>query len=769
MQKHIFLSLVSMLLLGAAANAQTATIKGIVQDSVKKEELGAATIKIGDKGVATNILDGSYRLEVPAGKQKIEFSYIGYNTKTIEVDLADGEEKTLNVLLSETETMLNVATVTSSKFAKPLSEVTVSMEVIQPDLIANRNSITANEALVAVPGVSMIDDQVDIRGGAGYAQGTGGRVLILMDDMPIMQADGGMTNWRDLPTENIAQMEIVKGAASALYGSSAMNGIINIRTAYPTDKPVTKISIFNTFYGDPKDDNNKWWNNTNKPYERGVQVGHRQRLTEKLDLVAGFSLYDHSSWMRGGGVDSTPNYDNHVRASVNLRYRFSDRLTFALNTNFNSLKQNRHLFWTRVVGQSLYESDPTSIPIRGTGNRFTIDPSVTYYDKFSNKHKIQARYYFIDNNNANMQANSSNYVYGEYQYQRRFENLQGLEVAAGVVGSHNNVVSEAYSNETFTQGNLAAYLQLEKKFIDRLTLSFGFRYEANFMGAPDSVTFGRRMVAAGNTKEARPIMRFGANYKLTQGTFLRASFGQAYRFPTVLEKFVSTSPGGGISTYPNPGLTSETGWTAEVAIKQGFKIGDWMGFFDVAGFWTEYFNMTEFQMSNALFGFWVQNVGDTRITGLETTLAGQGKIGKVKVDLLAGYTYINPVFQDFDQVAQEGSSSDKNVLKYRFRHSLKFDGQATYRGVSLGASIQYYSRMEAIDRYLEDDIMYPTIKNFRDTHLEGTWMVSARIAYTYKAAKLSLLFNNLLNEEFAVRPGMLQAPRNISVRADFTF
>ena len=769
MQKHIFLSLVSMLILGTTLSAQTATIYGVVQDSVKKEELGAATVKVGDKGVATNIIDGTYRIVVPKGKQKVEISYLGYEPKVIELDLADGEERVLNILLAETATMLNIATVTSSKFEKPLSEVTVSMEVIKPDLIANRNSIAVNEALTAVPGVSMIDDQVDIRGGAGYAQGTGGRVLVLMDDMPIMQADGGLTNWRDLPTENISQMEIVKGAASALYGSAAMNGIINIRTAYPTDKPVTKISTFYTYYGDPKDPYNKWWDKTNRPYEAGVQIGHRQRLNEKLDLVAGMSIYNNSSFMRGGGVDTTPNYDHHIRASANFRYRYSDNLTFALNTNFNTGRQNRHLFWSRVEGDRLYESDPTSIPIRGTATRLTIDPSVTYYDKYKNRHRIQARYYLINNNNANQQTNTSDYVYGEYQYQRRFEKLKGLEVAAGIVGSHNTVVAEVYSNQEFTQSNFAAYLQLEKKFIDRLTLSFGMRYEANHMGAPDSIDFGMTRLVAGNTKDARPIMRFGANYKLTQGTFLRASFGQAYRFPTVLEKFVSTSPGGGIRVYPNPWLTSETGWSSEIGIKQGFKIGNWMGFLDLAGFWTEYFNMTEFQMNSEIFGFWVQNVGDTRIKGMEASIAGQGKIGNVKLDLLTGYTYLDPKFQNFDTIAQEGSSSDKNVLKYRFRHTFKADAQATYKGFSLGTSIQYFSFMEAIDSYLDNVYMYPTIHNYRATHQNGTWMVSARLAYTYKAAKISILMNNLLNQEFAVRPGMLEAPRNVSLRLDFTF
>jgi outer membrane receptor protein involved in Fe transport len=769
MQKNIQFLLVALFCMAASAKAQNATIYGMVKDSAKTEELGSATIRVGDKGTISDVITGEYRLEIPAGKQQVEISYVGYTTKVIDIELAEGESKNLDILLAETFTMLKIATVTSSKFAKALSDVTVSLEVIQPDLIANRNTISVSEVLGVVPGVNMIDDQVDIRGGAGFAQGTGGRVLMLMDDMPIMQADAGLTNWRDLPTENVAQIEVLKGAASALYGSAAMNGIINIRTAYPTETPVTKISVFHTAYGSPSDTLHKWWNKTNAPYETGVQIGHRQRIGKKLDLVAGVNFYDNQSYIRGGGIDSTPNFDKKFRTTLNLRYRITDRLSVSLNTNFNTGRQNRHLYWTRQMGQSLYESDPTSIPIRGNNTRITIDPSVTYFDKKDNRHRLQTRYYRIQNDNANAQSNSSNFVYGEYQFQRRFANLQNLELSAGIVGSHTSVKAEVYGDYGFGLTNVAAFLQLEKKFIERLNVSFGFRYELNHLNAPDSITFGFRQIAAGDTTEARPVIRLGLNYKLTEGTFLRASFGQAYRFPTILEKYVATSAGGGIRTYPNPYLTSETGWSAEVGVKQGFKIGEWQGFVDVAGFWTEYFNMTEFQAEGSIFGFWVQNVGDTRITGIDGNIAGQGMIGKVKFDLLTGYTYINPTFQNFDSLTQEGTSSEQNVLKYRFRHTFKFDGQGTYKGFGLGASLQYFSFMEAIDRYLNDYTSYPTIPNFRDNHNTGTWLLMARASYSYKNAKLSLLVNNVMNTEFSVRPGVLEAPRNLSIRADFTF
>jgi iron complex outermembrane receptor protein len=758
----------------AAHWAYAQRVSGVVTDLKTKETLGSVFVKTAEKMVLSDAASGEYAIELSAGKHELEFSYLGYATKKVSIELAANQVLKLDVGIEEEPSILRTATVTSSKFEKPLGEVTVSMELLKPDFLKNTNSVDVSNALGKVPGVNMIDNQVDIRGGAGFAQGTGSRVLMLMDDMPILQADAGLPNFKDLPTENISQIEILKGAASALYGSAAMNGIINIRTAYPTDEPVTNLSIFNTFYDAPKDSTNKWWNSTNAPYERGVQIGHRQKIGKRLDLVAGYNIFDNSSYIRSGSItDSTPAYNKKMRTSLLLRYRISDNLSVSLNTNWNIGEENRFLFWRTAPdanGASLYETDANSVPIRGTNNRISIDPSITYYDKYTNKHKLQARYYYINNQNANQQSNFSHYIYGEYQYQRKLKNFYDLEVAAGLVGSNTQVTAEVYGNNTYGLSNLAAYAQLEKKLFDRLSLSLGLRYELNNMRAPDSVLytpFSTDKAKAGDTTEAKPIIRFGANYQLTKATFVRASFGQAYRFPTILEKYVNTSATGVLRVFPNPQLTSETGWTAELGLKQGFKILNFQGFVDIAGFWTEYFNMTEFQACG--FCFQVQNVGDTRIQGVDMNVAGTGKIKDVQIDLLTGYTYINPTYQNFDSLTRERSSDSVNVLKYRYRHTFKADIQAAFKGVAIGLGTQYFSFMQAIDAYLNDPFAYPTIYNFRKKHTGGTFLFNGRVSYTYKKAKLSFLVQNLLNAEFAIRPGILEAPRNFAVRADFTF
>ena len=495
-------------------------------------------------------------------------------------------------------------------------------------------------------------------------------------------------------------------------------------------------------------------------------------------------------------IDSTQGYDHKARITANVRYRHSENLIFSLNTNINMGDQNVFLFHARVdPALGLYETDFDPAP-QGYNFRMSIDPAVTYYDKFSNRHRAQFRYFYINNVNVGNQSNSSNMFYGEYQFLRKFEQLDGLEVAAGFVGSTIFSTSEIYSGATYQHTNFAAYLQLDKKFFKRLSLSFGFRYEVNLGYYPDSIHFkvnvfgtpiASEHVALENPVEHKPVFRAGASYKIGQATFVRASWGQGYRFPTVLEKFIATSTGG-VSIIPNPDLKSETGWSLELGIKQGFKIGKWQGFIDLAGFWTEYDDMMEFQASRKVYlipgaTFQIQNIGNTRITGLDASVMGEGNIGPVEIQLMAGYTLLIPTYKDYvsteDSLTQaeiiQFSTSDKNILKYRNRHTVKFDAQATFKGISLGATFQYLSFMEAIDLFLDGQAgsaLNPLSKihDFRAKHNLGSYVFNMRLAYNItKFLKASLLVNNMLNDEYAIQPGKLEAPRNYTMRVDLTF
>lgn len=757
-------------------NGQNATVSGIITDALNGETLLGATVRVGNQGVATDA-NGNYSISLPSGSHELQVNYIGYTSKTVTIRLASGESRQLNIKLDNADNLLQTATVTAGKFEKPLGEVTVSMDVIKPKLIENTNTTSVDEVLVKVPGVTIIDGQASIRGGAGFSYGAGTRVLILVDDIPALQPDAGLPNWDDFPVENISQMEVLKGAASALYGSSAMNGIINIRTGFAKDKPETNAAFFSKVWGNPKDPVKKWWGTDSsgimQPIETGFSFAHKQKFN-KLDFVLGaYGLYRDSY--------NRDTYSRYGRITPNLRYRVNDRLSIGLNTNFNFGRSGSFFIWGGADTLAMQAGVGSASYTKGR-LRFNIDPNLQYFDRFGNRHKVLSRYFYIHNNNSGNQSNDSRLYYGEYQFQRPMDNI-GLVLTTGVVGMYNSVDAEIYSNATFKSRNLAGYLQLDYKAFDRLNLSAGVRYEQNVQQSPDSLFFRNSLLGVirdGETKEAKPVFRLGANYQIAQATYLRASLGQGYRYPTIAEKFVSTDFGVGNSVIPNPYLSSETGWTGELGLKQGFRIGSWQGYADVTGFVSEYQRMMEFVLDSIFFDFAAnppglsalfqsQNTGDTRITGWEVSVLGQGKLGPGTLSLLAGFTHTDPRYKEFNdslRINVYKASDTTNVLKYRFRNTFKADIEYTLKKLSVGLSTQYNSHMESIDAIFEYGL--PGVNKFRTANNNGFTLVDLRASFKLNNhLKISALCGNLLNQEYTVRPALLEAPRNYTVRLDW--
>lgn len=825
--KSLFILLI-LSLFSISAIGQQATVKGTLTDAEKNEPLPFANVVVdGTSSGATTDDDGKWEIRLDPGNYTFVFSYIGFDEITRELTLAANEERVIDIALGTEAELLEQVVVTTNKSGVKVGESTVSIAVIQPSLIENTNSTAVDEVVEKIPGVQVVDGQANIRGGSGYSYGAGSRVLLLVDDLPFLQGDAGFPNWRDVPVENLSQIEVLKGAASALYGSSAMNGIINVRTAYPTSDPVTTVSFYNTLYLNPPTldtcklynvaacdtsgqghlVNPAWWGDR-QPIEAGAQFAHRQKYGN-FDLVVGGNIFYQNNWRQ-------EEYTRRGRLNVNTRYRLTDKVSFGVNANFNVGPSGSIFLWQDADQGSLQPLNAvpglgiTGLETNSTSKvwRYNLDPFVTAFDKYGNRHKVLSRYYFIRNNNNNNQSNSSKLIFGEYQFQRTFESLGGLNVVAGINATQTRSDSELFGSSSFKATNFAGYLQLDKKFFDKLSLSVGTRYERNTLSSPDSIVYIQdpvtyRQVTNTTETESKPVFRFGANYQPADYTFFRASWGQGYRFPTIAEKYISTSIGNVLNILPSFDLKSETGWSAEFGIRQGVKISTWQGFFDLSLFWTEYQDMMEFTFGgdrtegDPLLFFRSLNVGDTRIRGAEISFIGKGDLFGVPTELLMGYTYIDPKFQEWvtdttgitltDEI-REGyanfinSSSDQNVLKYRFKHSFKIDVQSTFfKKLDVGLSIQHYSFMEAIDQFFEEAAieLFPGVvinadlfglKRYRDNNRGGNTVVDARMAYHITDhAKVSLLVKNLANRYYFVRPALTEAPINLTLRFDYKF
>lgn len=333
---------------------------------------------------------------------------------------------------------------------------------------------------------------------------------------------------------------------------------------------------------------------------------------------------------------------------------------------------------------------------------------------------------------------------------------------------------------------------MDKK-IKKFNLSLGLRTEYFRIDKTET-----KSVINGDTiKEIpiQPVVRFGANYQIAQHTFIRGSFGQGYRFPTIAEKFTYTNLGA-LNIFPNPELKPETGWSAELGIKQGLKISNWNGYVDISGFWQEYSKMMEYtfgfydphtfraldihnpddlaiitEYGYKTLGFQSRNIGHAQITGFDIIFTGIGAFFGIPTTILFGYTYTNPI----DLNKQDSSkSTSSNMLKYRYYHSIKADLQFDFKKISTGISMIYQSNVINIDKAFEDlggdgpgvgIELLPGLYEYRQKHNKGYIVFDYRISWNINPqSKLSLVVKNVLNNEYMGRPGDIQPPRNISLQ-----
>ena len=107
------------------------------------------------------------------------------------------------LLLANIAEELGVVVVSAGRFEQKIEEITVSMEVVKPALIENKNTTNIQTAVDQIPGVNITDGQANIRGGSGWSYGAGTRVEVLDDDMPLISGDAGQVQWKLIATENI--------------------------------------------------------------------------------------------------------------------------------------------------------------------------------------------------------------------------------------------------------------------------------------------------------------------------------------------------------------------------------------------------------------------------------------------------------------------------------------------------------------------------------------------------------------------------------------
>ena len=148
-----------MLLLGAFSGPSLwgQTVQGRVLDGDQAPVIGAY-ITNGSATVATD-LDGAYRLELTPGVHTLVCSFIGMADQRKDLTLKTGQQATWNPMMVSAAEALGLVVVSAGRFEQDASEVTVSLEVLQPTLVENKATTTLETAIEQTPGVSLVDGE----------------------------------------------------------------------------------------------------------------------------------------------------------------------------------------------------------------------------------------------------------------------------------------------------------------------------------------------------------------------------------------------------------------------------------------------------------------------------------------------------------------------------------------------------------------------------------------------------------------------------------
>ena len=772
-----------------------AQISGIVREKSTNTPIVGAKITSSDGAKAISNFDGKFKLNSQKFPVTIITSMMQFLNDTITVNKVEE----IVIKMGEQTKDLETVVVSAGRRKQAIEEVPVSMEIIRPQLIDNKGITDLEQAVDQTPGVFTMDGQVSIRGGSGFAYGTGSRVLLLWNGMPLLSGYAGDTQWNAIPMEQTAQIEVMKGAASVLYGSGALNGVISLVEKEPGIIPETKVKVQYGIYDNPARNSLKWWSRS--PMNQQIEAYHGQ-MFKKIGYTLSTTLFNNDGY-RGGETEQR----GRISGSLFFKPQKMQGLKAGLGYNYQNQKTGNFLIWqsdslgyTPSGGTDTSNSESTLT--YNIGHRFFIDPYLKYIDKYNNRHNLKARIYSATNNNINnpQQGSGAIIYFSEYQFQKQFGN--GISVTTGISNIYNVVVSKLFGDHT--SNNLAAYGQYEHK-IGKLDITAGVRLEYFEMDGKSGDTDFMLLKKDSLTIPFYPVFRTGLHYELMKYTHLRASFGQGIRYPAVAERFIQTSVGA-LNIFSNPNLRPEIGWSAEIGIKQGVKIGTWKGMFDISAFINEYSNMMEFsfiyynpltqlpynffnpspedlQFSsnpnydlNDFIGFQAQNAEKARITGLDFSFNSSGKLGNVEIISLIGYTYMNPISLNTDpSYTFYFSDPTSKMLKYRFKHLAKADVEASYKKISLGFSFRYNSFMKNIDKMFEQPIagstyILPGLEEYRKKYNKGVFVIDFRLGYKLNNHfRIGLIANNIFNAEYSSRPGDIQAPRNFMAQLQMKF
>jgi vitamin B12 transporter len=497
--------------------------------------------------------DGSYSLSLPAGRYRLRFSRKSFAARELVLTLASGESRLLNLHL-DLEPLSSSVVVTAQSVPTPAQQTTAPTDVISRETIGERQAVSLPELLEFSPGIAV--GRTGPFGGSASIFLNGGNsnfTKVLVDGTPI-NPPGSAVDFSSLTTENIDKVEIVRGAESAIYGSDAVSGVIQLFT----HRGDTRVPAFSV-------------------YSEGGNLASARGGADLSGILGKFDYSGAAAYFRTDGQGPNDYFVNRT-LSGNFGYSFSD-------TNQLHLSLRNNTSDAGIPGATL---TPGAVPdlFQGYGQKifsanarweFTTGShwhhqligtdSYTRQRSFANPGDVFSFDSVLSFNRAAVNAQSS-YV------SRNFIATAGYQYEVENAGI--NFVLPGH----LRRNNQAGYLDFRYTPVSRLTLDFGGRVEANG-------NFGTRVVPRiGGTY----VLRFGKGF--FGDTRYHAFYGQGIKEPRFDQTF-GTDP-----CFPgNPDLKPEASKNWTTGIDQKLASDRWK--FSADYFYNRFYDIVSFASAGA--------------------------------------------------------------------------------------------------------------------------------------------------------------------------
>jgi len=729
-------------------NPPEGTLEGRVKDGGSGQNLfGANVIVKGTMlGAVTDEQGGFAIHSVPPGEYELVAMLLGYDNQSLKaVSVQSGKTATVLFSLRQSAIPQPAMVVTASKRKQAIEDAPTSVDVVGDRDIRSRNATTLDQVIQNTSGLGIIDGQIDLRGSTGFNWAAGSRVLLLMDGHPLINGDTGGINWDAIPIEEVERVEVVKGAGSALYGSNAMAGMVNIITRDPSPTPQTRLRMTYGFYDTPAYDSWRWTDRflTYRLFEQH-RVDFRNALAfDGLDLshsrsVGKIGILVTAGRKRSAGFSQNSDYDRW-NAMGKVKISLSNRESLVLTANWATNQHGEALQW-------ISQTRPLEVPPVELGNAITYskaNAAATYrrvvnrsfaYTLKANWYRTHWRNYFFDNNDYALTHKIGSEAQVDYI-------LKNHALTAGGEAIFDRATSLIYGNPQTV--DLALYGEDELKFARLWTLTLGTRYDYHHV--------------KGIYSDGEINPRIGLVFHPAEKSSVRLSAGHGFRAPSIAEVFADITVSG-IRVVQNPQLTeAERAWSFEIGANQAVSLTAFTGrssvpfflkplhwtaqrlkpafFLDASLFASRYTNMIDVDFNPAVMAFQFMNMGPSETRGAEIRIKGSFLGGMLTGQ--AGYTYLDA--KDLETGI---------MLHYRSRHRLTTGGELRFHRLTFGVDYRYASRIEEVVNLYSSDQRVPM------------HVIDGRVLLDLGKFTLAAECNNLRNYHYTLRQRLLEPVRH---------